>query len=552
MSDHEIRVHADELEYTSEGLRTGEHLPLRPGVHNRVVVTRPKRVKAVPITLAGFPVDSSFPTPVVLALFLAPRVRDAFGGQLAESTASVLQVFGHAQTEGKLGPNKDLSDRRAQTFIALLAGDVASLQSVADEEGWGERESQVMLRCLGCDPGVVDGEPGAVTEAAVEQFQREYVKGTFHEASGSAPLDPSLTDDGALGPMTRAALIDALVMFASPRVAEERFHPMHRAVGCTEFNQAPDNGPWPGTSRRISLVVHAELPPFHDRAPCTKGDHSVCPVDDAAPHRCLWYRAHVEDPAEAEAIHEHFDLRWLRLPNGKVLLSTLTTVADEEEVRFEVFAADGPVDGSDDPPAGSLDEGISKVLITHPVLGVAQVVWEPPAAFEPGLDGRYTTSDGRSRMPVFRVTHPRTGTVAHDSWPSHQVAVLFDRNFLDRTFTAPERVRVELVCEAQGYQRIVSCKDASPYDDTHYVVRFEGLRPEGTFTVSVDYGNDVRRTLLQDVPFAMLDDHGPEAGPPAPRAETPDAASEAGETSEAGGGRLIEAPLTVGPERWIL
>jgi hypothetical protein len=252
---------------------------------------------------------------------------------------------------------------------------------------------------------------------------------------------------------------------------------------------------------------------------------------------------HVSDPHESEAVHEHYNLAWLRLPNGRVLLSALTTVPDEEEVTFEVFAADKPVDTTEVPGDASLDS-MSHVFRTKPVLGVAQVVWEPPASFEPGLDGRFTTSNGDIAVPVFRVGHERTGTTAHDSWPSHQIAVLFDRDFVKREFAGQKGMKIEIISEAQSYQRMVPTTEALPFDDRHYALRFEGLRPEGTFSIIAHYEQGTR-TLLRDVPFDEVDDHGPATEQPPPPIEIPDRPEEQEDPT----GPVESPPAS---ERWLL
>lgn len=188
-----------------------------------------------------------------------------------------------------------------------------------------------------------------------------------------------LPTDGALAGATASALIEAFVVATSPLLPAERLHPTHPAVGCSEFNQPGEGG---GVlNRRVALIVHDSLPAFHDRAPCKVGDVSVCPVDDATPQRCLWYRAHVVDPPSARP-HLHSDPRWLLLSNGNVLLTALTTLADEDEVAFQVFRSK-PIGGPQDVDEAHLDDPIGDRMPGVVHKGVAQVVWVPPEGVDP-------------------------------------------------------------------------------------------------------------------------------------------------------------------------
>lgn len=377
MADKTISIHADELEYTPEGLRTRENIGLEVGVHNRVQITRPQRRAGLPIGRGGFPHDSAFPTPPTLAALVAPFFNDLLG----DNEQSIYQVYGHAQSDGSEAHNKELSDRRAEVMRAMLVGDVDAIQAVADSESWGAREQQVMLRALHCDPGLIDGELGPLSEVAVRDFQEDYIDGIFHRGGEASPKDLDLVPDGDLGPKTSKALVEAYVYAHSSLLSEERLHPTHPVVGCSEFNLLPGVEPQAAMNRRVTLVVHEQLPPFYDQAPCTLGDHSVCPVDDEKPARCLWYREHVEDSAEAP-VDIHVDLRWLPLSDGRVLLSALSTLEDGEEVEFQVHRAK-PIRGPEDIAETSLAEAISEPLAGIVTLGVAQVVWKPEEGFDP-------------------------------------------------------------------------------------------------------------------------------------------------------------------------
>jgi len=412
MSPRTLTIHADQLEYTSEGLRTPEGLPLEVGAHNELVLERPVLAPAVPLGRGGFGHDSAFPSPAALFGLLHPTLQPL----LEPDARPIYQLYGHAQSSGTEAHNKALSERRAEVVLAMLTGDPAPLDAVAQQEGWGSREHQAMLRMLHCDPGPLDGEPGPLTTAAVRDFQEDYLDGIFHRHADAEPRDPTLVPDGECGPLTAAALIDAYVHACSPLVAPEQLHPTHPAVGCSEFNPLLGEDADAPANRRVALVVHRSLPAYHDRAPCLEGDHTACPVDGEQ-QRCLWYRSHVDEPERSP--HVHIDLRWLPLAGGRrVLLSAITSLADGDAVDFQVFRS-GPVDGPDDVSADNLDAPLSETLPGIVRLGVAQVIWELPDGFDPfDFDDWYPalayddivanpqlawSSANRLRPPVFRV-----------------------------------------------------------------------------------------------------------------------------------------------------
>lgn len=375
MNTHTITLHADELEYTSRGLNTASHIDLKVGTHNKIVVVQPKRVTAIPVGVGGFEANSTFPTPVVLFALIAPSLHKLFDGP----NQPFYQVYGHASPDGKLAQNKKLSEKRAALFRALMTGDYKAVVDIAKEEKWGNVQRQVMLRALHCDPGYIDGEFGPLTETAVRNFQTDYKDRVFHAHADLQPGEPGLRVDGVLGSNTFAALVESYVLSHSPFVDESRLHPTHPTIGCTEFNQVSNDG-GPG-NRRIALVVHEVLPELHDRAPCADGDHSLCPVDDKAPSRCLWYRAHVEDPPP-EGLHAHIDPRWTPLPDGRVLLTALTSLQDDHVVDFQVFKSK-PIGGPDEIGDACLDVPITEVITGTVRLGVAQAVWTPDEGYDP-------------------------------------------------------------------------------------------------------------------------------------------------------------------------
>ncbi|MBV1862521.1 MAG: OmpA family protein [Nannocystaceae bacterium] len=339
--------------------------------------------------MGGFEKDSCFPTPTALSIFLAIALEDGlvdlfktiFGAE-ADPPDRVFQIYGHTDSTGDEGGNKGLSERRAEAMRAILVGDVDAFVTLGEAEQWGHVEQQVMLRTLQCDPGPIDGEPGPLMDRAVADFQADYVAGAFHAHVGPEPKQPGLLVDGELGPKTNRALLGALVGGCSPQIPPEQMHPTHPAVGCSEFNQITE--PSNALNRRVSLVVHEQLPAYYDAAPCREGDHAACPFDGRARSGCLWYREHVQDPVAQDFVHHHYDLRWLPLPNGGVLLSALTTLNEVDEVTFQVCRA-GDVSGPEDIHEGNLASSISEPMLGLVRSGVAQVVWVPDVK-EGGFD----------------------------------------------------------------------------------------------------------------------------------------------------------------------
>ncbi len=374
------RVHIDTLEYTRQGLRTKAPLQLKLGQHHRIVLVRPERVTALALGSGAFDRDGCFPTPGVLSPLMLAAAQDLANAGLGLSPSSIFQVYGHAESSGDEGHNKALSDRRAQVVHACLRGDVQAMRAMAKTQGWGLREHQVMLRVLKCDPGAIDGADGVVTQRATRLFQREYEAGVFHRHLAEVSASRALSVSGELDPDTVDALVEAYVWAVSPQLPVDRMHPTHPVAGCSEYNQL-DLGD-PKYNRRVSLVVHAELPPYHDAAPCTEGDHEVCPVDKGEPgSRCGWYRQHVLDPARSELKHRHFDLRWLSLPNGNILLSALTTLPEGEEIEFQAYRSQ-PLGSQSQLTPEMLGDGLSEPMKGIIRGGVAQVVWDPPEGFE--------------------------------------------------------------------------------------------------------------------------------------------------------------------------
>ncbi len=487
-----LRIHADRLEYTRKGLRTKQELALELGQHNRVVIVRPRRVVAVGDAHGGFAVGESFPLCAGLSVFwLYGEERSVFAHARGESGAprGVFQVYGHADGDGDEHGNKVLSERRAEIGRALVIGDVDAFAGVAKKEGWGDAHEQVMLRVLGCDPGPIDGDKGSLTAAAVELFQSRYVAGDFHRHERApAPRNAALKVDGKLGTQTRAALLEALVMTSSPHLGEDALHPSHPAHGCAQLNLASTSEAW--ANRRLSLVVHPQVPEHSENAPCTKGDEQACAVVDDAQHRCLWFREHVaERPPQPPRF---YDPRWLALEDGKYLLSALTTVPEGEEVELQVY------EDAQRAPAGALGH----VLTAKPIMGVVHAVWEAPAGWL--APSPQAPAD---RVPVFEVVHAGSGARALAPWPrTDTVRLLFAALDAEGPFPSdrPESYRLRATSGLYDERRPVT--DVVRSSLHHFALEFPNAPTDARFDLHCDFhGEDAfDAVLLADVPFAEL------------------------------------------------
>jgi hypothetical protein len=270
-------VHVDSLEYTREGLRTRTPIQLKVGQHNRVVLVRPTRLAPLANGARGFPNDLAFPLLATLSQgwALADVGTPLTHHDVRPAPASVYQVFGHASPSGDEDHNKRLSERRADVGMALLRSDATLLRAVADDEGWGVREYQSMLRTLAVDPGPTDGKLGGHTEAALTVFVERYNAGVYHRRHRAQP-GSQIGSSGRFDEPTLAALFDAFVHAHGAALPESALHPSHPAVGCSEFNAlAPSAG---ANDRRLTVIGHAAQPEHFGNAPCTRGDAGACAV----------------------------------------------------------------------------------------------------------------------------------------------------------------------------------------------------------------------------------------------------------------------------------
>ncbi len=505
----EIRVHIDTLEYTREGLRSRDGIALQVGQHNQVVLVRPERRSSISASYAGFPPNLSFPGPAVLSMLLHHHTATDGVRSLSDRLASggKAQLFAHTDATGSEAENKDLSDRRARCVMALLIRDVGHVSSIAAFEEWGPDLQQVMLRALECDPGPIDGKHEVLTTEAIEAFQASYLQGAYHQED-EPRLKPALDADGKLGGDTREALIDAYVSRFSPRLSPGAFVAKAPANGCAFHNPAvtPDEP----SNRRVSLVVHPGPLAHPEAVPCAEGDAAACAVvGGPGQHTCMWFREHVVEKPCADALHHHFLPSWRKLTNGNYMLSVLTTVPDTEDVDFQVFASKEPGDGVELPDPSFYLHDLGAMITNRPVHGVAQVVWEPPADFDPGQDGRTEGPSGRY-VPMFRVSHARTGTRLHDSYPATEIVVLLAREELDGSLSGHEDVEFELRHDS-GLIMKKPGSEASPYDSSYLAVRFSGIPEDGHYSLALHFGDTIHRQVFEHVPYKLLcedDDSG--------------------------------------------
>ena len=361
----------------------GEFPPVKlpTGEHHRIVLVLGRPAPTVTVPGQRFAYDLAFPAPGI-----AGMVRFAVEA-MDESPSSVATVFGHADKTGSDAYNKDLSDRRAAAFLAMMTGNGALLDQVAHQEDWGSDIYQAILRALGPNPGPIDGKPGELTEKAVTGFQQEYSEGVYHRDSGRSPRE-TLAVTGKLDDATKGALRDAYLAVFSARIPIGRFHGPKRA-GCSEFVPHRDQA---GDNRRVTLAVfRKEIAPSAKSFPCVEGKASACPLDSISGRRCPFYREFVNEPQDGEFASDtipFFDFQWLRQSNTVTHLSAITSVADDAAVTFRVLRVtkrldDVPIPNSNTEGAPP-EVGEQLVTLTGTVKnGIAFATWEHEASETP-------------------------------------------------------------------------------------------------------------------------------------------------------------------------
>ena len=352
-------------------------------------------LSAPPLDCIGFPGgtfghDDSFPRPEVEHHMLG------IIEVLEEHPEVKVGVFAHASAKGSKAYNKKLSDRRARALLALLTHDHDVFSKVAEEESWANTHYKAMLRALGCNPCEIDTAMGPNSATAVRAFQEEFNADVFHpQEFDGAPtrIHGDLDPDGALGPLTKAALREAYVVrvapLSPPLTLDRIVGPKDLHVsGCSELNAlSPDATP--GQNRRATLALYPgdEVP---QSFPCKAGDVSACPVDSGGHRTCSFYRETVNEPeASNEDTVLFWDSEWQagHGGQGRVHLSALSSLDDDTELAFTVYRSEGapPLDEPNSntraelPPEGKL-LGKATGRVTH---GVAHCRYVHPEDEDP-------------------------------------------------------------------------------------------------------------------------------------------------------------------------
>jgi outer membrane protein OmpA-like peptidoglycan-associated protein len=359
-----------------------------------------------PEVVAAFAFDSAFPSPAVHAALVRVQAK------AAELPDTRLMVFGHTDKVGSVAYNVALSERRAQSVLALLLDDRERFDAVAAAEGWDVAEHQSMLRGIGCNPGAIDGVVGALTLAATAAFQGEYNLGVYHELAAVQHERLVLPPDGSLNPVTRAAIRDAYVAVA-PHVRPGRFADPPFA-GCGKSHHIADRDD--ENRRAVVAFLSADLD-LSQSSPCER------------------YRELVgETPADRRAPH-FSDHQWLEEERGAIHLSSAAVVPDGTPARLRIVRCEGrlPVplpdsSGGGEPPTlgpllaeipAEIRGGVCAGRWTSPEPGIldpgswvvdhdVQVeIMEPgdheaPAAGDPGSGAALLAADGL-HPPVFVV-----------------------------------------------------------------------------------------------------------------------------------------------------
>jgi outer membrane protein OmpA-like peptidoglycan-associated protein len=321
-----------------------------------------------PEVVAAFAFDSAFPSPAVHAALARVQAK------AAELPDTRLIVFGHTDKVGSVAYNVSLSERRAQAVLALLLDDRDMFEAVAASGAWGTAEHQSMLRGIGCNPGAIDGQVGAMTRAATAAFQREYNLGVYHEVAAVERERPTLPEDGSLSPATRAAIRDAYVAVA-PHVRPDRFADP-AFDGCGKSHDISDRV---NENRRAVIAFLPEDTDLSQSSPCDRYDELVgeTPEDRRAPH--------------------FSDHQWLQEESGAVHLSSATVIPDGTTASIRVVRCEGrlPVPLPDSSGGGD-----------PPTLG--PLLAEIPAEIRGGIcSGRWTS-------PEPGILDPETWVVDHD------------------------------------------------------------------------------------------------------------------------------------------
>src|SRR5690606_32573320 len=180
-----------------------------------------------------------------------------------------------------------------------------------------------------CNPGPTDGKIGPFSERAVADFQRDYNANLFHTKERQRTAS-DLEVNGKLDDLTRTALRDAYVAHFSTGLSDTDFQGP-KFSGCGEFVPISDD---PDHNRRVTLTVYPERS-SPSAFPCVQGDASACDLDDQKPRRCRFYRKVVLEDEQLPP-PTLADFEWLKLGDGRIHLSAVSSAPDDQEARFTV------------------------------------------------------------------------------------------------------------------------------------------------------------------------------------------------------------------------
>src|SRR6185369_10713642 len=189
--------------------------------------------------------------------------------------------------------NKRLSERRAKSVHAFLAKDAKPWEDLYAEESWGLSSVQDLLKHLGHDPGIVDGQDGPGTQKAIKEFQGKH----------------GLPATGAVDGKTRQALFQAYFESAgSPACGTKEFDVIDGKgfTGCSEFNRVVNSEGSSEPNRRVTVLLLKVSPNFPIHYPCKQGDIQPCRKQadlkgarKTAGFRCKFYDGLVTEKAGA-------------------------------------------------------------------------------------------------------------------------------------------------------------------------------------------------------------------------------------------------------------
>jgi outer membrane protein OmpA-like peptidoglycan-associated protein len=221
-------------------------------VKARKKVSPPQFLECCSIPGITFAFDKSFVRPSVVE-HIKP-LEEA----IAKHPDAKIMVFGHTDKVGDERYNKKLSERRAKSVYAFITDDADTWEALYNEERWGIRVIQEILKDLGFDPGPADGVKGPKTEAAIKAYQ---------SARG-------LTVDGIAGPQTRKQMFtEYMTSKHDVKLTPEQFmDPKH--MGCGEFNPVEETEAAHEPNRRVTFYLfHKDRLP---KLPCQYGDIAPC------------------------------------------------------------------------------------------------------------------------------------------------------------------------------------------------------------------------------------------------------------------------------------